>query len=277
MTQPLEYTVTSADTFSYTAPAFAAVPADCTFTYSSLVDSEPDPAFTVATHTWTWNDLNSMSNTSVNSPYYVDRTITITATSHDSTLTATTTTALRIKNPCVDATFNLITSPEDKTITYTINDELVVIDYTEGFSVGLEALCGGITFTLTGLTTEVTQATDKLEVKTLDRSKIGETQIITVKPALTNYPDVVSIPDLKITVQFVECFVTEVKLPVIASTLSYKIGTAATALPFAAFDSEEARNCKLTPWTYTAKLESAAIGGEAMSSYITLNADTSEF
>ena len=84
LTQALEYTVTSAPTFSYTAPAFAADPLDCTIVYSSL-----SPAFNVATRTWTWADLNSMSKTSINSPYYLDRVITISATSHDGSLSAT--------------------------------------------------------------------------------------------------------------------------------------------------------------------------------------------
>ena len=42
-----------------------------------------------------------------------------------------------------------------------------------------------------------------LEVKTLDRSKIGTSQIIIVKSTLTDYPTGFSIPDFKITVEFV--------------------------------------------------------------------------
>ena len=213
-----------------------------------------------------------MSKTSTSSPYYVDQTITISADSFGS-VPATTTTTLRIKNPCVDPTFNLVTTPPDKTITYTINDEIVVINYTEGFSVGLESLCGGISHTLTGLTTEVTNVINTLEVKTLDRTKIGASQIIIVSSTLTNYPTGLSIPDIKITVKFVECEVQTVLLPVIASSISYEIGTTAVNLPFTAFKSPEALNCKLTPWKYTAKLESTAIGGAPMSTYLTLNAD----
>ena len=152
-----------------------------------------------------------------------------------------------------------------------------MINYTEGFSVGLESLCGGISHTLTGLTTEVTNVINTLEVKTLDRSKIGASQIIIVSSTLTNYPTGLSIPDIKITVEFVACEVKEVQLPDIASSVSYQIGSAAIVLPFTAFKSAEALSCKLTPWIYSAKLESTAIGGAAMSSYLTLNADKSEF
>ena len=115
---------------------------------------------------------------------------------------------LKIWNPCVNSAYNAVTVPADYLITYVINGETTIIDYTVGFNVELETLCGGLTLTPTGMTTEVTEASNTLEVKTLDLTKIGVKQVITIKSVLTNYQTAVTIPDVIITVEFLDCLVS---------------------------------------------------------------------
>ena len=101
-----------------------------------------------------------MSATSVTYPYYVDRTISVTATSTKASSSSPAATAsasftLRIKNPCIEKSFNSVTVPADRTISYTINDEIMTIDHTKGFSMLLATECGDLSYSFTGLTTSV--------------------------------------------------------------------------------------------------------------------------
>ena len=121
-------------------------------------------------------------------------------------------------NPCVDAVYNWIVTPLDRTIEYRVKTDKLAIDFTAGFSVKLPAECGSISYTLSGQSSEVKQgivSTSQLEVYTDDLSKIGTQQTITVKSTLTDYSGVKG-SDVKITVKFVSCVVSTVSMPQLA-------------------------------------------------------------
>ena len=102
-----------------------------------------------------WNDVNSMSKTLTVSPFYVEDNMIITAatglTSQYYYIT------FRVKNPCVDATFTQISVPPDRIVSYKVNDEIMEVDFTGGFSMALESLCGGFSYAVVGLSTEITR------------------------------------------------------------------------------------------------------------------------
>ena len=165
--------------------------------------------------------------------------------------------------------------PQDRTVDYKVRADKVVIDFTTGFSVQLSAECGTITYSLTGLSSEVKQgivSTNQLEVFTQDLSKIGTQQIITVKSTLTDYSGVTG-SDVKITVKFVNCTVTIVNMPQF-SDMTYQIGSDAISLTLLPFESSEAKTCHYK-WIYSSRLESSPKGGGKMEDYLTF--DTSQF
>ena len=76
-----------------------------------------------------------MSRTTTVSPFYLDENITVTATSYS--YTQSTSFVLRIKNPCIDPSFNAITVPSAKESTYIVNGELMEIQFTTDYAVQL--------------------------------------------------------------------------------------------------------------------------------------------
>ena len=130
--------------------AFEAVPSYCTVNYSSS-----SAAFNAASLTWTWTDVNSISETSIASPFYIDRSITVTASSY--TYSQSASFSVRIKNPCVDSSYNPVTVPADKKATYTVNDEVLEISFTDEYRMQLNSICGVLEHSLIGLTTEIKQ------------------------------------------------------------------------------------------------------------------------
>ena len=173
--------------------------------------------------------------------------------------------------------------PEDFSIDYPVNSDPVFIDYSNDFWLGnsdaVVALCGEISYSVTGIGGEAAIVDQYPESKQLRiyssdiENMIGQSFPVVIESTLQDYTGEISGDDMKITVNFVNCTVAknDVVMPEL-DDMEFVIGDDAMQVPFKHFQSPDATTCNYS-WTYSIHSAADPVGGADISAYVTLQED----